>query len=90
MGRIVISFKIFPSTIEVDLEKLKKTITEKLSGEAEVYRFEEEPIAFGLKALITHLIIPEDLEGQMDKVENLLKEIKDISEIQTLMVRRIS
>ena len=90
MGRIVVSFKIFPSTVEVDFEKLKKTIREKLSKEAEVYRFEEEPIAFGLKALITHLIIPEELEGQMDKVEKLLKEIEDISEIQTLMVRRVS
>ena len=90
MGKVVASFKIFPSGVEVNLEKLKETIKQKLPTGVTVYKFEEEPLAFGLKVLIAHIIIPEDIEGEMDKVEDKLKEIEDVSQIQILMVRKVS
>jgi elongation factor 1-beta len=88
MGRIVISFKIFPTGLEVDLEKLKKTIEKALPGSTSVYGYQTEPVAFGLNALIAHIIIPEDESGLLDKVEEELGHIPEISQIQTIMVRR--
>jgi elongation factor 1-beta len=85
----MVSLKIFPSGIEVDRESLKKEIEEKLPDYASVYGFEEEPIAFGLVAVIAHVLVPEDREGGIDGVESSLKKIDKISDFQTLMVSRV-
>jgi len=88
MGRIVISFKIFPTGVEVDLDELKKQIEKILSTSTSSYGYQSEPVAFGLNALIAHIIIPEDETGLLDKIEESLNKIPDISQIQTIMVRR--
>lgn len=90
MARVLVSIKIFPSDIDVSLDSLKKKISETLPDYASVYRFEEEPIAFGLVALIAHILLPEDRSGGMDEVESRLRNIEQISEFETQMVRRIS
>jgi len=48
----------------------------------------EEPIAFGLSALIAHIVLPEDRSGVLDEVESYLLKIKEVSQIETIMVRR--
>ena len=63
MGKIVIAYKIFPSESTVDLGLLKEKLKKQLSDLASVQKFAEEPIAFGLSALIVNMIIPEDEEG---------------------------
>jgi len=88
MGRIVISFKIFPAGIEVDLEKLKQQIEKILPAKTSIYGYQTEPVAFGLNALIVAIIIPEDETGLLDKIEEKLGKIPDVSQIQTIMVRR--
>lgn len=88
MGRIVISFKIFPTGIEVDLEKLKQKIEKILPKSTSIYGYQNEPVAFGLNALIAHIIIPENETGLLDKIEEELNKIPDVSQIQTIMVRR--
>jgi elongation factor 1-beta len=90
MGKIIISFKIFPEGVEVDLEKLKQQIEKALPEKTSVYGYQTEPVAFGLNALIAHLIIPEDESGLLDRVEDGLNKIKGVSQIQTIMVRRTS
>lgn len=89
MANIVISFKIFPTGIEVDFEKLQKQIERALPHQAKVYaNYQTEPVAFGLNALIAHIQIPEDETGILDKVEQNIEKIPTVSQIQTLMVRR--
>ena len=51
--------------------------------------FAEEPIAFGLSAVVVNMIIPEDVEGVLEKVENRLNELEEIGQIQTLGVNRL-
>ncbi|MCS7120061.1 MAG: elongation factor 1-beta [Nitrososphaerota archaeon] len=87
--KVLISLKIFPAEIDVDREDLKRKIERALPEYASIYGFEEEPIAFGLVATIAHILVPEDKEGAIDGVESCLKEIKEISDFQTLMVRRV-
>ena len=88
MGKIVISFKIFPKGLEVDLEELEKEIEKTLPKSTSVYGYQTEPVAFGLNALIAHIIIPENESGLLDKVEEELGRISGVSQIQTIMVRR--
>lgn len=89
MANIVVSYKIFPTGIEVDFDKLQKQIEKALPPQAKVYAdYQSEPVAFGLNALITHIQIPEDETGILDKVEQRIENISTVSQIQTLMVRR--
>jgi len=88
MAKIVVSYKIFPSDINVNFEKLKQTIEKSLPTDVEVYGYGIEPIAFGLNTLIAHLILPEDKSGILENLEEYLKNIPEISQIQTVMVRR--
>ena len=87
--RVLVSMKIFPTGIEIDREVLKKDIERTLPDYTSVYKFEEEPIAFGLVAIIAHILVPEDRDGSIDEVESSLKKIDKISDFQTLMVRRV-
>lgn len=89
MARVIVSLKIFPADVSVNLDSLRKKIEDALPNYAHVYGFEEEPIAFGLVALITHIVLPEDQAGGLDEIERRIQEISEISDIQALMVRRI-
>jgi translation elongation factor aEF-1 beta len=90
MGSVIISYKIFPVDITVNFEDLKKKIEASLPEFASIYGYGEEPIAFGLNALICAIKIPEDKTGVLEELENKLGQISDISQVQTLMVRRTS
>ena len=90
MGSVVVSYKIFPIDITVDFSQLKEKIKDTLPDLASIYGFGEEPIAFGLNALLVHIKIPEDKSGILDSVEKGLSGIKEISQVQPGMVRRTS
>ena len=90
MGSIVIAYKIFPTDITVDFEDLKKKIEAALPEYASIYGYGVEPIAFGLNALITQIKFPEDKSGLLDELERKLEAITEISQIQTIAVRRTS
>jgi translation elongation factor aEF-1 beta len=86
----MVSLKIFPSDIVADMTGLKDTIKKALEGQATIYKFDEEPVAFGLVALVAHILMPEEAPGVMDEVEIRLKSIAGISEVEVLVSRRIA
>jgi len=90
MGSVILSYKIFPTDVIVDFSNLKKEIEACLPEFASVMGYGEEPIAFGLKALIVHIKLPEDKSGVLDELEKKLEGISEISQIQSVMVRRTS
>jgi translation elongation factor aEF-1 beta len=82
------SIKIFPSDANIDLTALKSKIQSSLPAGSTVQKFEEEPVAFGLVALIAHVVLPEDAGGTMDQVEDAIRGVDLVSEIQVLRVGR--
>ena len=88
MADIIASIKVFPSDVSADLDILKKQIEKNLPDYASVYNFEDEPVAFGLVIVITHVKMPDE-EGKMEEVEKSLTSINDVSEIQVISVSRI-
>lgn len=87
MAKVVAQIKIFPTETTVDLGELRKKIEKALPPETTIARFDEEPIAFGLVALVARVVMPEE-EGRMDKVEEALKSVENVSEIQVVNVWR--
>ncbi len=90
MTQVLVSIKIFPSDPHADMSVLKEKIRKTLEGKASIYKYEEEPVAFGLVALIAHVLVPEEAQGRMDEVEELLKRTDGISEVQVIVSRRIA
>jgi elongation factor 1-beta len=48
-----------------------------------------EPIAFGLKAIIGDFLL-DDAEGQMDKLEEAIKSVEGVGEIEVTNISRQS
>ncbi len=90
MTQVLVTIKIFPSDAPADMAVLKEKIRKTLEGMAAIYKYEEEPVAFGLVALIAHVLVPEEAQGRMDEVEELLKQTDGISEFQVIVSRRIA
>ena len=88
MAKVVASIKLFPEDIIANEDEMKEAIKKALPDNSTLYRIDDEPIAFGLIALIAHIVIPES-SGELEKVEEALRKVKGISEVETLLVRRI-
>lgn len=88
MATAGIKFKIMPEGIDTNLEELKTKIKEEVeSFESGVFNeAEEEPIAFGLKALIITIALSEDEEAE--SVEEKIKKINGISSVELIDYRR--
>jgi elongation factor 1-beta len=90
MGVVIVTYKIFPEDIVENFEPLKIEIQNNLPKTAEISGYGEEPVAFGLKALLVQIRFPEEESGLVDALEQTFAEIKGISQVQTMMVRRSS
>lgn len=84
MGDVVVTMKVMPDGIEIDLNKLKEEITSSIKPE----KIEEAPVAFGLKALMVQKIIP-DGAGGTDEIENKVSEIKGVQSVDVTDVSLI-
>ena len=87
MGEVITTFKVMPDGLEIDLDGLKETIKKDVGVIVKVHDLREQPIAFGLKALLVMVTIPEQ-EGVLEKVENALEAIEGVSQVDTVDVRR--
>ncbi len=90
MGTVIVTYKIFPEDIMETFEDLKKEIQTKLPKTSEISGYGEEPVAFGLKALLVQVRFPEEESGLVDTLEQTLATLKGVSQVQTMMVRRSS
>ena len=87
MAEAIIKLKVMLESPDVDLESVKekaKQEIEKLGGMINSY--EEEPIAFGLKALIAVFLWPEEKDTSL--AEDVFKNIPGISSVDIVDYRR--
>jgi elongation factor 1-beta len=87
MGEVITTFKVMPDGLDIDLNGLKTTIKKDVGAIVEVHDIGEQPIAFGLKALLVMVTIPEQ-EGILEKVETALGAIEGVSQVDTVDARR--
>lgn len=88
MAKMLVSMKIFPEDITINLDQLKQRIEQAMPQDSKVLRFNEEPIAFGLKALMVHILIPEEKQDELEKIETNIRQIQGVSNIETFMMQR--
>lgn len=83
MGNVAISIRVMPESPNVDMERIKNDISKRMK----VQDAKIEPIAFGLKALKIMIIMPD--MGGTEKVENEIKKIKGVAEVEVESVTLI-
>ncbi|MCL2863205.1 MAG: elongation factor 1-beta [Methanimicrococcus sp.] len=89
MSGVAATIKVMPAEADTDLNMLKEKIKEvmpacgKINGE-----IREEPIAFGLKALMVTVIVKDD-EGGIEPVEDALNTIPEAESVSVVNLDRI-
>jgi elongation factor 1-beta len=83
MAQVIVGFKVLPKTVETDLDKLEQKIKEAIDPE----KMEREPIAFGLVAIHVVKLVP-DAGGELEAVENKLRAIEEVGEVEITGISR--
>jgi len=83
MGKVILELRVMPKDVEIDLEKIEKEIVEKVKPE----KIEKEPIAFGLVAIKVTKVV-EEAEGAVEKLENEIRGIEGVGEVEVINLTR--
>jgi len=89
MAQVIITLKIMPESPEIALNSIEeqaKNLIKEFSGETE-FKTEQEPIAFGLKALKIIFVMDES-KGSTEALENKIKNIDGVNSVEVIDVRR--
>lgn len=88
MGNLLVRVKIMPKEAEIKPGQILESIKERNSG-VNVKSSREEPIAFGVVALIADFVT-EDKAGGMEEVENAIRSSDLVGEFEVMGASRIS
>ncbi len=84
-----IKIKIMPISPSVNLGKIEHEAKRIIELEGGINKkYEIEPIAFGLKAIIAFFQWPE--EKEIEYLEERLRKIKDVQSVQTIDMRKMA
>jgi len=87
MGIALITLKLMPESPDSNLEEIKANSKKIIAkGKGKLENIKEEPIAFGLKAIIISFALDESLE--LESIEEALKKVQNVSSVQVIDMRR--
>jgi translation elongation factor aEF-1 beta len=86
MGTVAIKYRVMPEGTEVDLDGLQTKIAGVVTDAgAELHGIDIVPFAFGLKALVTTVMIPDKVGGGIpDAVEEALGGLDGVQSVETI------
>jgi elongation factor 1-beta len=87
MGFTAVQMKLMPSSPDIDLKEIEKKADEIINSMHKTQiKIEEEPIAFGLKAIILSFAWNDEID--IEKLEAALQKIENVSSVETLDIRK--
>ena len=89
MTRLVARIRILPAEAESDLDSIIHTLKTKAPEGVQMIAHVKEPIAFGLQAIVADLVL-EDEAGQMDRLEEFVRSIRGVGQIDVVSMSRQS
>ncbi|TFG28887.1 elongation factor 1-beta [Candidatus Thorarchaeota archaeon] len=88
MARVVMTMKIMPDGVEIDLDDLLEKIKGVVPEGTDVGAVETQPIAFGLMAIRMNLVRDESLGGT-DDIEAAISAVEGVAQVEVEMVSRM-
>lgn len=88
MPNLLVRVKIMPKEAEIKPDQIKHDIL-RLNPKLQIRNSKEEPIAFGLVALIADFVT-DDEAGAMDEIEKSIRASEMVGEFDVLGTSRIS
>ncbi|MFQ5920629.1 MAG: elongation factor 1-beta [Nitrososphaerales archaeon] len=89
MARLVARIKVLPTDIDIELDNILGKLKSSLPDGMGIKKSAKEPIAYGLNALMVDFLL-DDKEGQMDALENAVRQTEGVSEVQVVSISRES
>ncbi len=87
MAEVAIKIKVMPSGVDTDLNAIKSQADSKIEEhKGKITSFEEQPVAFGLKALIATISWSEEKDQQI--IEDIFQNIEGVSSTDIIDYRR--
>ncbi|MDD5253837.1 MAG: elongation factor 1-beta [Candidatus Nanoarchaeia archaeon] len=88
MADVVVTLKCVLAEPDTDINEAKKKIKKEIeSSKFKLLGMDIEDVAFGIKAIITRFAMDEAI-GNYDDLEENLKNLEEISSIETIQVSR--
>ncbi|MHA1614889.1 MAG: elongation factor 1-beta [Candidatus Thorarchaeota archaeon] len=88
MARVVMTMKIMPDGVEIDLDDLLERIKSSIPERTDVGAIERQPVAFGLIAIRMNLVRDESLGGT-DDLEEAISAVEGVAQVEVEMVSRM-
>jgi elongation factor 1-beta len=89
MTRLLARIRILPAEADSNLDEVILQLKSNIPDSMQLKAHAMEPIAYGLNAVVGDFLI-EDKEGQMDKLEDSIKSLTGVGEIQVINISRQS
>lgn len=91
MAKVMAVLKVYPKDIDVNLDNVVNELNMKLAGSRyQLIRSEKEYVAFGLYVLRVYVVMPEEVEGGTEELEDLIRSINGVENAETEFVTRLS
>lgn len=88
MAMLILTFKIMPTSPEIDLEKLTEQVKETITSfKGNIKETLLEPVAFGLKAILAKFSFDE-ANGSTDALEDALTALEEVMNVETVAISR--
>lgn len=88
VGRISLLMRVLPEDVNTDLKGIEANIKKTLPADCKLEGVDVKPFAFGLKALVCAINVP-DLEGNADMVEEKLRGVQGVQGVEFLKMSRV-
>ena len=89
MARLVARIRILPADAESNLDGVVRSLKGSMPEGMEMKGHAMEPIAFGLNAIVGDFLL-DDAEGQMDRLEESIKSVEGVGQIEVTNISRQS
>ncbi len=88
MARVVITLKVMPEDVDVDLDALLEQIKGAVPEGTDVRATEIVPVAFGLRAIRMNVAREESMGGPED-IEEAIRALEGVSQVEVEMLSRM-
>ncbi len=83
MGQVAVLFRLMPQGVETDLEAVAKGARASLPAGVTLRGMQVKDIAFGLKALLISVVMP-DSGGVLESVEHAFAKVPHVESVEVM------